>query len=94
MTHAATGAHTPTTENAAFEHYPLYCYHLSPTITQWCPLRACDIHELAQRRGFEGVCVFRLLLPFPFCYPTLLIPPLFYLSLSRGSQSARTEHAH
>lgn len=54
MTHAATGAHTPTTENAAFEHYPLYCYHLSPTITQWCPLRACDIHELAQRRGFEG----------------------------------------
>lgn len=37
-------------------YYPAYCFHLSPTINKWCPLRAIDIHGLECRSGFEGVC--------------------------------------
>ncbi|KAI1644175.1 uncharacterized protein F4817DRAFT_347480 [Daldinia loculata] len=38
--------------------YPAYCFHLSPTINKWCPLRAADIHGLEGRPGFEGDNVF------------------------------------
>ncbi|KAI1472876.1 uncharacterized protein F4812DRAFT_410724 [Daldinia caldariorum] len=38
--------------------YPAYCFHLSPTINKWCPLRAIDIHGLEGRPGFEGDNVF------------------------------------
>lgn len=34
--------------------YPQYCFHLSPTIDRWCPLRAQDIHTLGSHPGFEG----------------------------------------
>ncbi|OTB13357.1 hypothetical protein K445DRAFT_320209 [Daldinia sp. EC12] len=34
--------------------FPAYCFHLSPTINKWCPLRAIDIHGLEGRPGFEG----------------------------------------
>ncbi|KAI5923545.1 hypothetical protein F4810DRAFT_210666 [Camillea tinctor] len=33
--------------------YPSYCFHLSPTINKWCPLRASDIVGLESRPGFE-----------------------------------------
>ncbi|KAI1141522.1 hypothetical protein F5Y05DRAFT_264564 [Hypoxylon sp. FL0543] len=39
-------------------YYPAYCFHLSPTINKWCPLRATDIHGLESRPGFEGDDVF------------------------------------
>ncbi|KAI2628768.1 hypothetical protein GGR54DRAFT_362175 [Hypoxylon sp. NC1633] len=39
-------------------YYPAYCFHLSPTINRWCPLRATDIHGLESRPGFEGDNVF------------------------------------
>ncbi|KAI1106562.1 hypothetical protein F4804DRAFT_18763 [Jackrogersella minutella] len=39
-------------------YYPAYCFHLSPTINKWCPLRAIDIHGLESRPGFEGDNVF------------------------------------
>ncbi|KAI2621958.1 hypothetical protein GGS26DRAFT_256299 [Hypomontagnella submonticulosa] len=39
-------------------YYPAYCFHLSPTINKWCPLRATDIHGLECRPGFEGDNVF------------------------------------
>lgn len=35
-------------------YYPQYCFHLSPTINKWCPLRAADIAGLLGRPGFEG----------------------------------------
>lgn len=35
-------------------YYPQYCFHLSPTINKWCPLRAVDIAGLVCRPGFEG----------------------------------------
>ncbi|KAI0849734.1 hypothetical protein F5Y00DRAFT_234654 [Daldinia vernicosa] len=38
--------------------YPAYCFHLSPTINKWCPLRVADIHDLEGRPGFEGDNVF------------------------------------
>ncbi|KAH8203640.1 hypothetical protein TruAng_002170 [Truncatella angustata] len=44
-----TSAATP-----EYEEYPQYCYHLSPTITKWCPLRASDIKDLRWHSGFEG----------------------------------------
>ncbi|KAI0899247.1 hypothetical protein F4806DRAFT_331585 [Annulohypoxylon nitens] len=39
-------------------YYPAYCFHLSPTINKWCPLRAIDIHGLECRSGFEADDVF------------------------------------
>ncbi|KAI1455012.1 hypothetical protein F4805DRAFT_291278 [Annulohypoxylon moriforme] len=39
-------------------YYPAYCFHLSPTINKWCPLRAIDIHGLECRPGFEADDVF------------------------------------
>lgn len=38
------------------ENYPRYCFHLSPTLNAWCPLRASEIHGLEQHAGFEGEC--------------------------------------
>ncbi|KAI1496690.1 hypothetical protein F5X99DRAFT_399648 [Biscogniauxia marginata] len=38
--------------------YPSYCFHLSPTINKWCPLRATDIIGLESRPGFEAQDVF------------------------------------
>ncbi|KAI0408288.1 hypothetical protein F4802DRAFT_549229 [Xylaria palmicola] len=42
----------------ALVFYPQYCFHLSPTINKWCPLRAIDIAGLECRRGFEDIDVF------------------------------------
>ncbi|KAI0514988.1 hypothetical protein F5B22DRAFT_211753 [Xylaria bambusicola] len=39
-------------------YYPQYCFHLSPTINAWCPLRAIDIAGLVSRAGFEDINVF------------------------------------
>ncbi|KAK5626280.1 hypothetical protein RRF57_001995 [Xylaria bambusicola] len=39
-------------------YYPQYCFHLSPTINAWCPLRAIDIAGLVSRPGFEDINVF------------------------------------
>ncbi|XXG95880.1 hypothetical protein Hte_002153 [Hypoxylon texense] len=39
-------------------YYPAYCFHLSPTINKWCPLRAVDIQGLECRPGFEADNVF------------------------------------
>ncbi|KAI3335688.1 hypothetical protein F4824DRAFT_489571 [Ustulina deusta] len=39
-------------------YYPQYCFHLSPTINAWCPLRAIDIAGLGSRPGFEDINVF------------------------------------
>ncbi|KAI1173529.1 hypothetical protein F4777DRAFT_446729 [Nemania sp. FL0916] len=39
-------------------YYPQYCFHLSPTINKWCPLRAADIVGLTRQPGFEDVGVF------------------------------------
>lgn len=38
-------------------YYPQYCFHLSPTINKWCPLRAADIAGLLGRPGFEDIGV-------------------------------------
>ncbi|KAI2610105.1 uncharacterized protein GGS25DRAFT_487464 [Hypoxylon fragiforme] len=35
-------------------YYPAYCFHLSPTIDKWCPLRATDIHGLERRPEFQA----------------------------------------
>ncbi|KAK6207103.1 hypothetical protein LQW54_007532 [Pestalotiopsis sp. IQ-011] len=37
-----------------YEEYPQYCYHLSPTITKWCPLQASDIVQLKWHPKFAG----------------------------------------
>ncbi|KAL6917675.1 hypothetical protein ACHAPO_000516 [Fusarium lateritium] len=34
--------------------YPRYCFHLAPTVNQWCPFRVTDVHGLEQHAGFEG----------------------------------------
>ncbi|KAI1369965.1 hypothetical protein F5Y08DRAFT_6177 [Xylaria arbuscula] len=39
-------------------YYPQYCFHLSPTINAWCPLRATDIAGLRSQPGFEDINVF------------------------------------
>ncbi|KAI2636633.1 hypothetical protein GGS21DRAFT_489388 [Xylaria nigripes] len=46
------------TTAAAPVYYPQYCFHLSPTINTWCPLRAIDIAGLECRPGFEDIDVF------------------------------------
>ncbi|KAK7736570.1 hypothetical protein SLS53_007002 [Cytospora paraplurivora] len=38
--------------------YPQYCFHLSKTITEFCPLRTIDIVSLTRHPGFEGQDVF------------------------------------
>lgn len=38
--------------------YPQYCFHLSPTINRWCPLRAADVQVLDRHPGFEGQDVY------------------------------------
>ncbi|KAI1118282.1 hypothetical protein F5Y14DRAFT_258324 [Nemania sp. NC0429] len=40
-----------------FVYYPQYCFHLSPTINKWCPLRAADIPGLESKPGFEDIGV-------------------------------------
>ncbi|KAI0593557.1 hypothetical protein F4775DRAFT_577587 [Biscogniauxia sp. FL1348] len=42
----------------ALVFYPSYCFHLSPTINRWCPLRATDIVGLQSRPEFEVQDVF------------------------------------
>ncbi|KAI1326722.1 hypothetical protein F5Y16DRAFT_221324 [Xylariaceae sp. FL0255] len=44
--------------DAPLVYYPQYCFHLSPTINKWCPLRVADIVGLECRPGFEDVDVF------------------------------------
>ncbi|KAI0459037.1 hypothetical protein F5B21DRAFT_337525 [Xylaria acuta] len=39
-------------------YYPQYCFHLSSTIAEWCPLRAVDIAGLGCRPGFQDNDVF------------------------------------
>ncbi|KAI0553947.1 hypothetical protein F4679DRAFT_391145 [Xylaria curta] len=39
-------------------YYPQYCFHLSPTVTKWCPLRAIDVTGLECRPGFQENDVF------------------------------------
>jgi hypothetical protein len=34
--------------------YPQYCFHLSPTINRFCPLRSSDINSLTTHPGFQG----------------------------------------
>jgi hypothetical protein len=34
--------------------YPEYCHELSPSIKRWCPLRAVDVHDLADRGMFNN----------------------------------------
>ncbi|KAJ4140309.1 hypothetical protein NW768_001666 [Fusarium equiseti] len=34
--------------------YPRYCFHLAPTVNQWCLFRVTDVHGLDQHSGFEG----------------------------------------
>ncbi|KAI8635583.1 hypothetical protein F5Y19DRAFT_461180 [Xylariaceae sp. FL1651] len=46
------------TSAASLAYYPQYCFHLSPTINKWCPLRAADIAGLQCRPGFEDINVF------------------------------------
>ncbi|KAI0022843.1 hypothetical protein F4780DRAFT_731812 [Xylariomycetidae sp. FL0641] len=41
------------TSDAPLVYYPVYCFHLSPTINRWCPLRGSDIVKLERRSEFE-----------------------------------------
>ncbi|KAM0355795.1 hypothetical protein ACHAPU_000182 [Fusarium lateritium] len=34
--------------------YPRYCFHLAPTVNQWCLFRVTDIYGLDNHEGFEG----------------------------------------
>ncbi|EPE27048.1 Nucleic acid-binding protein [Glarea lozoyensis ATCC 20868] len=34
--------------------YPEYCHELSPSIKRWCPLRAIDVHDLAEWGMFSN----------------------------------------
>ncbi|KXJ86328.1 hypothetical protein Micbo1qcDRAFT_140573 [Microdochium bolleyi] len=43
--HAGSSKDAMTREESRV-YYPQYCFHLSRTIDQWCPLRIVDIHEL------------------------------------------------
>ncbi|KAI3392853.1 hypothetical protein diail_5059 [Diaporthe ilicicola] len=38
--------------------YPQYCFHLSPTINKYCPLRSGNIQSLTTHPGFAGQDVF------------------------------------
>ncbi|KAK0707515.1 hypothetical protein B0H67DRAFT_494868 [Lasiosphaeris hirsuta] len=40
------------------ELYPQYCFHLSPTVGCWCPLRAADVVTLRTHPGFAGQQIF------------------------------------
>ncbi len=36
-------------------YYPQYCFHLSPTLNRWCPMRIADVACLDKFAEFEGV---------------------------------------
>ncbi|KAK2599248.1 hypothetical protein N8I77_011018 [Diaporthe amygdali] len=46
------------TEQDEHPVYPQYCFHLSPTINRFCPLRSGDIQNLTTHSGFAGQDVF------------------------------------
>ncbi|KAL1896160.1 endo-1,3-beta glucanase [Sporothrix stenoceras] len=52
-TSTATAAPTP-----PMKLYAQYCFHLSPTLNAWCPMRVADIVHLDQYVEFEGQNVF------------------------------------
>ncbi|KAH7027912.1 uncharacterized protein B0I36DRAFT_145078 [Microdochium trichocladiopsis] len=41
-------------------YYPQYCFHLSRTIDQWCPLRIVDIHDLHAQDAHKALGIFFL----------------------------------
>ncbi|KAF4992431.1 hypothetical protein FGRMN_7176 [Fusarium graminum] len=41
-------------ENVKPPIYPRYCFHLAPTVNQWCLFRVTDIYDLDHHEGFEG----------------------------------------
>lgn len=49
--------------------YPQYCFHLSPTINRFCPLRSGDIESLTTHPGFAGAPITTLA---PSQSPTLI----------------------
>ncbi|CAK7242237.1 MAG: endo-1,3-beta glucanase [Sporothrix thermara] len=56
-TTATTTTTTPsTTTDIAF--YAQYCFHLSPTLNCWCPMRICDVVQLVRYADFDGQNVF------------------------------------
>lgn len=46
------------TEKDEHPVYPQYCFHLSPTINRFCPLRSGTIERLTTHPGFAGQDVF------------------------------------
>ncbi|KAI0395489.1 hypothetical protein F5Y17DRAFT_456888 [Xylariaceae sp. FL0594] len=49
------------TSDSSLTFYPQYCFHLSPTINKWCPLRGKDIADLEIRSRFTETDVYFIL---------------------------------
>lgn len=45
------------TEKDEHPVYPQYCFHLSPTINRFCPLRSGTIERLTTHPGFAGASI-------------------------------------
>ncbi|CAK7221437.1 endo-1,3-beta glucanase [Sporothrix curviconia] len=57
----APGEATAPAESASsttIAFYGQYCFHLSPTLNRWCPMRIADVVKLVQYADFEGQNVF------------------------------------
>ncbi|KAF5652214.1 hypothetical protein F25303_3486 [Fusarium sp. NRRL 25303] len=46
--------HDAMSEPAKPPIYPRYCFHLAPTVNQWCLFRVTDIHDLGENFYFYG----------------------------------------
>lgn len=52
---ATTSAATTTSATTPpIKLYAQYCFHLSPTLNAWCPMRVADVVRLDQYFEFEG----------------------------------------
>ncbi|CAK7201453.1 endo-1,3-beta glucanase [Sporothrix eucalyptigena] len=51
-------AEEPAKPSEAISYYGQYCFHLSPTLNKWCPMRISDVVKLVQYADFEGQNVF------------------------------------
>ncbi|CAK7264861.1 endo-1,3-beta glucanase [Sporothrix epigloea] len=55
---AAASVHTLPASSSTISYYGQYCFHLSPTLNRWCPMRIANVLKLVQYADFAGQNVF------------------------------------
>ncbi|CAK7565506.1 MAG: endo-1,3-beta glucanase [Sporothrix epigloea] len=54
----AASANTVPASSTTISFYGQYCFHLSPTLNRWCPMRIAEVLKLVQYADFAGQNVY------------------------------------